>query len=189
MAPSPSPAVSSLSPSSDHVSMVGCRSKSVLSSDDAWLALPMSGANEKTDPADCAPKMTDENTTKKWNMSYSPLASRLPPYQKPSASTRMLSDCDDAYRTDDLRTDTSEDRCCSSRLSRYCRRTSSSRVCQGLETTMVSQCLSPFFLFFSPVILSKNCTSSAWILICKKGSTNRKGKVKMEERERGKGYI
>src|SRR3569833_1626439 len=154
MAPSPSPAVSSLSPSSDHVSMVGCRTKRVLSSDDAWLALPMSGANEKTDPADCAPKMTDENTTKKWNMSYSPLASRLPPYQKPSASTRKLSDCDDAYRTADLRTDTSEDRCCSSRLSRYCRRTSSSRVWLCLETTMVSKKHTPKKQKNTPVILS-----------------------------------
>jgi hypothetical protein len=56
----------------------------------------MSGAKEKMMPADWAPKMTAMKQRKNWNMVYSPLPMRVPPYQKPRAKTRKVSDCEAA---------------------------------------------------------------------------------------------
>src|SRR5690242_5599929 len=88
----------------------------------------MSGANEKIDPADCAPKIIDMKHKKNWNMSYSRLPMSVPPYQKPRAKHRKMKDWDAAYNKLDLRIEIRLLRCCLTRESRYKVRTSSSRV-------------------------------------------------------------
>lgn len=81
------------------------------------MARLIPGAWEKMAPAIWAPEIRLAKQMKSWNMVYSPLEIRFPPYQNAKAAHRKTMDCEAAYMADACRMDRTALSDCRERIS------------------------------------------------------------------------